>query len=174
MLFQKSREVGARKLRALVRVENLRLRDPERFPQRLQTEAGVQRDRKLPGQDIAAVPIHDDNQINEAVGQTNVGDVADPGLIRTVHRNPFQKIGIDLVIRPAGARARLGIDGLKPHPPHQALDALAIDREARFPQTEGQLPGAKERMLRVLLVQPAHQLLVQPLVGCGKIIEGRT
>jgi len=37
-----------------------------------------------------------------------------------------------------------------------------------------QLPRTEERMLRVLLVQPAHQLLVQPLVGCGKIIEGRT
>jgi len=40
---KKSREVGARKLRALVRVKNLRLRDLKRLPNRVQTEALVQR-----------------------------------------------------------------------------------------------------------------------------------
>ena len=48
MLFQKSREIGARKLRALVRVENLRLIDLKRLPNGVQTEARVQRRRKLP------------------------------------------------------------------------------------------------------------------------------
>jgi hypothetical protein len=74
-VFQKSREIHARELRPLVRVENLRLRDPERFPQRLQTKAGVQCRGKLPGQDIPAGPVQDRNEINESVGETNVGYV---------------------------------------------------------------------------------------------------
>ena len=47
-VFQKAREIHARELRPLVRVENLRLRDPECFPQRLQTEARVRCRGKLP------------------------------------------------------------------------------------------------------------------------------
>jgi len=92
MLFQKSREVGARKLRDLVRVENLRLRDPERFPQRLQTESAVQCRRKLPGDDITAVPIQDRYEINESMGETDISYIGRPRLIRPIDRNFFQKV----------------------------------------------------------------------------------
>ena len=80
-------EVLARELRALVRVENLWLRDPERFPQRLQTESAVQGRRKLPGDDIAAVPVQDRYEINESMGETDVGDIGRPRLIRPINRN---------------------------------------------------------------------------------------
>ena len=54
-IFQKSCEIHARELRTLIRVENLRLRDLERPPHRLQTEPRVQRDRKLPGNHLPDV-----------------------------------------------------------------------------------------------------------------------
>jgi len=90
MLFQKSREVGARKLRALVRVENLRLRDLKRLPNRVQTEALVQRRRELPGQNIPTVPIHDRYQVDKPLGQPNVRYIRTPGLIRGANRKSIQ------------------------------------------------------------------------------------
>jgi hypothetical protein len=68
-VFQKIREIHARELRPLVRVENLRLRDPECFTQRLQTESGVQCRGKLPGNDMPAVPAQDRYEINESMGE---------------------------------------------------------------------------------------------------------
>lgn len=99
-VFQDPSKFVARKLHPLIRIEDLRFGNPQRLLQGFQAKLLLQRDRKLPRRNIAAVPIHDDNQINQPVGQTNVGDIADPGLIRMVHRNSFQEIGINLVIRP--------------------------------------------------------------------------
>ena len=72
ILQKLSCEIHAREMRTLVRVENLRTRDPERFPQRLQTKARVQCRRKLPGHHIPAVPVHDRRKINESMGETDI------------------------------------------------------------------------------------------------------
>jgi len=71
-IFQKTREIHARELRPLVRVENLRLRDPECFPQRLQTESGVQCRGKLPENDIPALPVQNRYEINKSMGETDI------------------------------------------------------------------------------------------------------
>jgi len=105
-----------------------------------------------------AVPVQDRHEINESLGETNVGDVGRPGLIRPVDRNSFQKIGIHLVVGPLDRQSRLRIDRFKPHHPHQPPHPLGIDFIAHHPQAGRHPRHPVERALRELLVDQPHEL----------------
>src|SRR3954464_2857832 len=62
-------------LAALVGVEDLRPAEPtQRLFQGIDAEVGVQRIRKPRGQYRPRVPVHDRHQVDEALGQRNVGN----------------------------------------------------------------------------------------------------
>src|SRR3546814_15332692 len=68
-----------RSLAALVGVEELRSAVAlGRLVQRLDAEPGVQGVGQSPGQHLAAPPVHDRHQVQEALGQGDVGDVCAP------------------------------------------------------------------------------------------------
>jgi hypothetical protein len=70
--LQDARELRARKLISLTRVENLRLRRTWRRQKRIQTELLLQRRRPHPRQRGPAVPVHGGHEKDEAVGQSDV------------------------------------------------------------------------------------------------------
>ncbi len=57
----------------------------------------LQRNRDFPRQHVAAEPIHDRHQINKALPQANVGDIAGPNVIGPIDLEAAQPIRIDLV-----------------------------------------------------------------------------
>ncbi len=59
------------------------------------------------------------SQADEAMKQSDVSDIAGPNLILAVDRHPIEQIGIDLMFRAGPAGQGLGIDGVKPHEPHE-------------------------------------------------------
>ena len=99
------------KLRALVRVEDLRLALPECLLQGLDTKRHVHRNRHRPGQDIAREPIDDRHQVHETRLEPDIGNVRTPHLIGSEDPHPPQEIGIDHMALCGLAQPRLGIDG---------------------------------------------------------------
>ena len=83
--------------------------------------------RDLPGQYIAAVPVHDRREVDEAMRQADVGDVGAPDLIGPHDREPTQQVGIDRVRWRGPRGAGLGRHRLKAQAPHQAPYPLARD-----------------------------------------------
>ena len=100
-------ERRARKLRPLIGVEDLRRARPKRCFQRLDAEAGVHRVRQPPGQHVAAGPVHDRDQVQEArrhLGEVDRGDVA--GLQQTERQRQIRsECGQELPRVAAGAAA---------------------------------------------------------------------
>ena len=117
-----------------------------------------------------AVPVQDRHEINESLGETNVGDVGRPGLIRPVDCNSFQKIGIHLVVGPIDRHSRFRIDRFKPHhPPHP----LGVNSIAHHPQAGRHPRHPVERALRELLVDQPHHLQVVGVLPRGLVVERR-
>ena len=82
--LQHAGEVGAGELAALVGVENLRPAEPpQRLFQGIDAEVGVQRVRSSPGQHRPRVPVHDGDQVDEAVGQRDIRN-PDKGFFQAV------------------------------------------------------------------------------------------
>ncbi len=80
--------------------------------QRLNTKAGIQRIGKPPSQNLAGRPIHDRHQIQKAVFDWNVGDVAAPNLIGPRDWQLSQQVWINAVLRVLLARVWPFVDGL--------------------------------------------------------------
>ena len=109
---ENGREVAARELDALIGIENLRPRNHERPLQRTDAEVGVQRDGNIPSHHIAAVPIHDDHQIDKSLLQEDILDICALELIRTIDVHVSQQIGVFLVCRMTITKHLLRINGL--------------------------------------------------------------
>ncbi len=106
--LQRLDELGAGELRALVCVEDVRSSMvSERLLESLAAKVCRQRDRRLPGQDLAAEPIDDGSEVDEAPHQGNVGDVRGPDLVGPGHRQAPEQVRMDLVpwCRLPGVRA---------------------------------------------------------------------
>ena len=93
--LQHAGEVGAGEPAALIGVEDLRPAEPtQRLFQGIDAEVGMQRVRKPPGEHRPRVPVHDRHQVDEALGQRNVGNVTAPDLVDPVDRQAAQQVGI--------------------------------------------------------------------------------
>ena len=101
-------------------------------------------------------------------------DVAGPGLIRMIDRNPFQKIGIDLMVEARETGPRLRINRLQPHSPHQTANPLRIDRISPCPQPRRHLRHPVKRRLRKLFIDPVHQHQVVGIIPLRLVIHRRT
>src|SRR4051812_10183601 len=122
---QHASEGRAGELRALVRIEDLRLAVMgHRILQRLDAECRFHRDRQPPRQYATAEPIEHDSQIDEATRRRDVGYVHRPHLVRPCDLHPAQQIRIDLVARLGLRRPRTAIERFYPHPLHERLHVL--------------------------------------------------
>ena len=82
---------------------------------------------------------------------------AGPDLVGPRHRQVAQQVGVDLVPRAWLRGVRPAVDRLDAHPLHQRRDVTAADLAAFRLQHVPQHPAAREGMLEVQLVDPAHQ-----------------
>src|SRR5438105_1130467 len=81
-MLEHAGELDAGELAALIGVEDLGLAVPfQGLIEGLDTEIGAERVRQLPRQHRTAVPVHDRDQVKEALGHRDVGDVGAPYLI---------------------------------------------------------------------------------------------
>jgi len=113
----------------------------------------------------------DHNQVDKAMKQTDVRDVRAPNLIRMIHRNSFELIGIDLMFRAGPAGPGLGIDGIKPHEPHQPSDPFLILPMTLIPKPVPHLLYSESGAPGVLLVNQAHQEIVIGIILSGFVIK---
>jgi hypothetical protein len=102
VVFENLREGNAGKLGALVSVEDLRLSvSLQRLLERLDAKLRVQGVGDPPGEDLAAVSIHDRHQVHEAAGHGNVGDVGRQHLVRPIDVQVAQQVRVSALV---GAR----------------------------------------------------------------------
>lgn len=165
------REEGTCKLSSLIGVEDFRRSLVQCFVKRLEAEIDVHRVREFPGEYVAAVPIHDGDQVQKTVSQRNVRDVARPHLIGAVDRHVFEQVGILLVPRCRSRQRRLRRHRFQAHFLHQSLHSLAIYAVPRPSQEGPHVATAPERRLQVLLVDESHELEVLARFRCGLVIE---
>ena len=169
MAFEAADKIRCCKLHPLIHVEDLRLRKDQGFFQGLYTECRLQGDRKLPGQNVTAEPVHDGHKVDKAMIHPDVRDIGTPDLVRMVDFQTPQQIGVLPVLGTGLAQSPLGINGLQAHEPHEPADPLGIDRVSLASQPECHLWDAIKRGSRKLLVDQGHQKMIVTLVLPGLI-----
>ena len=122
-----------------------------------QVTVSRQRIRNAPGQDLAAVPVGDGDQIDKAPAHRNVGDVRGPNLIGAVNLQVPKKIAVDGMRRMAAAQVWLPVKRFNSHPLHQATDPFAADQVAFDPEHVAQHAATGKGMLQMQFVNPVHQ-----------------
>ncbi len=75
--------------------------------QAMQSVAERGRVGNAPGQDLAGVPVHDGDQVEEPASHWQVGDVRRPDLVRSNHLQAAQQTGVNPV--PLGGLAGVGL-----------------------------------------------------------------
>ena len=86
--------------------------------QRFDAEVGLQGVRDPPGQNLSSVPVHDRHQIEEPSAHRQIGDVRTPDLVRAIHPQTSQQVGIGLVTLRRPARVGLLVNRHQPHEAH--------------------------------------------------------
>ena len=155
-------EFHASELAALVGVHDLG--HPvalDRLLDRLDAEVRRQGVREPERENLAARPVHHRHQVHEPTAHRNVGDIERPDVIRFLDRDIPEQVRVNLMSRRATAGRFPPDQRLDPHPRHQRADMLAARIEAFGPEQIAQRPGAREGVLQVQLVDPAHQRQVR-------------
>ena len=102
--------------------------------------------------------------------QSDVSDIAGPNLIRAVDPHPFEQIGINLMFRAGPAGPGLGIDGVKPHEPHETSHPFLIHPMTLISKPVPHLLNSKGGSPGVLLVNQTHQKIVILIILSGPVI----
>src|SRR5205814_2396816 len=164
--LQRAGEVVTGELAALVSIGNLESTIPgERFLERLDTRLSTERVRQPPRQYGAAHPVHDDDEVEEALGHRDIGNVRAPDLVDPLDRDAPEQIRVDFVRRSCLARARSLIDRHQRHEPHQTLHAFAIDEMA--------LGGQPRRHPARTVVGPGQILPIDQHHDCMLLLADR-
>jgi hypothetical protein len=115
VVLQSAGEIVAGELAALVGVEDLGSAVVgERFVERRDAKIGAEGVRQPPCQHSAAHPVHNDHQVEKALGHRDVGDVGAPHLIDPLDREPAEEVWEDLVRRRRLAGVRALVDRNQP------------------------------------------------------------
>ncbi len=101
---------------------------------------------------------HDRYQIQKAMLDWDVGDVAAPNLSGPRDCQLSQQIGIDPMLRVFLAGVWALINGLQTHNAHQATHTMPPRREPGLGKISCNLAAAKERILRKYPVNLMHQI----------------
>lgn len=126
----------------------------------------------MPTQHEAAVPIHDRDEIHEAVSQRDVGDVTAPHLIGAIDRQTTQQVRIHAMANAWQRGLFSRVNGRDPHDPHQPLQAFTVERLLRGREFFRHLAAAEERRLQILLVESTHQLQVLSTLAGKFVVVG--
>jgi hypothetical protein len=124
---------------------------------RRNAKVGIYRIRQSPGQDLAAGPVHDRDQVKEAAPHRDVGHVGAPHMVRLIDGQMPKQIRIDLVSRMRLTGLRMLVDRRKTHLGHQPADAMTTNAPAVATQVPGHLTRTVPRCLQELLVDQTHQ-----------------
>lgn len=161
-------------LTALIGIEDVR---PAVFRHRLfqglDTEFDIHCIAEPPGQHLAAEPVHDSDEVQEAAAHGDVRNVSAPDLIGPVYDQAAQQIGIGTMLRMSHRRFGLLVYRLQTHPSHQAPDTFAPDFIALALEVTRHLATAVERGLHELLVNEPHQCEVQNALALPAAVETR-
>ena len=112
-------------LAALIGVEYLwRAVFCQRIFQGLNAELRVHAVGQPPGQDLATVPVHDCQEIQEVTPHRDIGDICAPDLVRPIDHHIPQQIGPDLLLPVLLAGVGFLIDRHQPHEAHQSPDTI--------------------------------------------------
>lgn len=168
--FENVCKVGAGELNALIGIENIGSGNLQRPFQRPDTKSGVQRDGNIPGQNIAAVPVHDDHKIDKSLLQADIGYVGTPSLIGMINNHLSQHVGAFLMGRMGLAQILLRINRLQSHLAHETANALGIDLMTLTPQPGCHSRNAVKGRLRKLFVNQVHHLLIITVIAFRCII----
>lgn len=116
VVLEQPGEVGARKLCALIRVEDRRPAIAgDGLLDRREAEGAVERDRDALGQDAATRPVHHGREIDEAVRHRDIRDIHRPHVVRRGDRALAKQVRINGVRAVPAARAGLREDGGERH-----------------------------------------------------------
>lgn len=175
-LFQRRQEQLTGELRALIGVEDFRLRiRGESGIENLSAQPRIDCVRHGPAQDEAAEPVDDRSQVGEAILQPNIRNIAAPNVVDGVDRDIAQQIRMDLVAGRRLTQVSLGIDRRQPENTHQALNAFPVYTEGNLaPQHRQQAATAVERPARVMLVEQAKQQQVLFALEDRRVIVARS
>jgi hypothetical protein len=89
--------------------------------------------------------------------QPDVGDVGAPDLIHAYDRDVAQEVRKDPVLGVPLGQPWLGIDRFQAHQPHQALNALPVERHSVcLPEPLDHFAGAIEGRPSVLFIDKPH------------------
>jgi hypothetical protein len=102
----------------------------ERFLERLDTKLGAEGVGQPPRQHRTAHPVHDDHQIEKALGHRDIGEIRTPHLVDPFDREAAEEVRVDLVRHCWFARVRALVDRYQPEQPHQPLDPFAVHHMA--------------------------------------------
>ena len=162
-------------LAAVVRVRDqsrLGLAQPVRHLQRVEHELGARVGGELPADDHPAEAVEDEGQVDEALPGPEVGEIADPLLVRAGGGElALEEVGCPLGRRLGRDRRPLllaATDALEALSPHQPPDPVTADLDLAPTQL---LPGLPHPVgppvARPRLLDLPHQLAV------GKLAAGR-
>src|SRR5580658_2219151 len=118
-------EGQAGELRTLIGVEDLRSAEArDGLLQRRHTELGIHRARQPPRQNLAAEPVHDRDQVQEASTHRDVGHVCTPDLVRPIDGQMAKQIWPYPMLRMRFARLRTLVDRRQTHLEHQTTNPM--------------------------------------------------
>src|SRR5690349_6497762 len=103
------------------------------------------------------MPVHDRYQVDEALGQRDIRDIAAPDLVGAVDRQAAEKIWVLGVLGRRLAGLGTLVDGHQSHQPHQALNPFAVDGKALGGQPRRHAARPVEGARQVLAVDQLHQ-----------------
>lgn len=139
--------------------------------QRCDAEVCLQRVRDALLQNLACVPVHDGDQIEEATSHRQECDVGAPNLIGLVRAQATQKIGANLVPLRRFAGAGFLVNRHEAHQPHQAPDVFLVHEVVFIAQMPRHLAHSVKRGLKELLINQAHQVEVNLALARRLIIK---
>jgi len=144
----------------------------EGLVQRFDAEVGLQRVRDAPGQDLAGVPVHDGDEIEEPAPHRQIGDVRAPDLIRAIHPRPPEQVGIGLMpaSRPAGVG--LLVDRHQRRKAHQPTYPFLVHQMTVVAQAPGHLSDAEKWRFQELFIDQPHQAEVLLRLAFGRVVKG--
>ena len=126
-----------------------------------------------PGQELAAVPVHDCHEIQEATPHRDISDICAPDLVRPVDHHIPQQIGPDLMLRVFLAGIGLLIDRHQPHEAHQSADTMTPAFVIVALHVSGHLARSVPRRLQELLVDDRHEPQVLCALALRLIVQIR-
>ena len=165
-------KLGAGELAALVGIEDLGCAEAGKgFLQGVDAEIGAHADRHAPGEYPPARPVHDCCEIDEPTGHGHVGDIHRPHMIGAFDGQLPEQVRIDRVSGIAPRGIGFLVQSLDAHRPHQGRDVLATDEMAFAFEKVAHHAAARERVLKMQLINAAHQSQILARGGPGQVVD---